>query len=204
MFATGLAIHTSTRSGTPSHKPMPSGSPMLLQVTPFKKLTPCCLPSSRSWSKSIVNGASMIELLSGSAAIASCHVSRSRPTRLRVSGGKVYGSGLPRSTSPHLSWGVRKPWRPIWGVVTRALGRPSALQPEETVSSAAAVSSDMRAQYKKKYVRSFLWKSRDQYVWSFLWQSQAAACSPGLLALDLAGPPPALLCPFPASRDVTP
>ena|SRR5579864_372935 len=57
------------------------------------------------------------------------------------------GSGLPRSTSPHLSWGVRKPWRPIWGWVKSAFGRPSGVQPDETVSCSEAVSSDIGRQY---------------------------------------------------------
>ena len=41
MFAFGRVAQITLRSGTPSHKPIPSGAPMLLQVMILRKRTAC-------------------------------------------------------------------------------------------------------------------------------------------------------------------
>ena len=101
------------RRGTPSHNPIPSGLPPLLQVMIFRNRTAClsanfikpsqsrAVPASRDIAAAIFAGAS------GSATTSSFHVSRAIPTSRSFSTGCVYGSGVPRSTVPNDSGLVR-------------------------------------------------------------------------------------------------
>ena len=100
---------STSRNGTPSQIPFPSGQPMLRQVISLGKRTTCL---SANFIKSLkvnavlsffVNELRSRVLFSGSASTSSFQVSRVRPTFLRCDSSRVCGIGSPRETSPKSS-----------------------------------------------------------------------------------------------------
>src|SRR5262245_55401095 len=102
-----------SRSGTPSQKPMPSGRPMLLQVMIFGMLTACFSASVISPAQSSALPLALVSGFSTTASVAASGITLKRqvscvsPTCFFLSSGSLWGSGLPRDTSPKSFCAVR-------------------------------------------------------------------------------------------------